>query len=198
MNEALPPGRKDQIGWIVSRIDDPSRAAQIAQAVDKHFEERDIQTLSMSERALNTSFLGMISAVLKAVNIVSLVILLIMVLILGNTIAMGVRERTNEYGVLRAIGFKPKHLAGFVVGEALAIGALGGAVGLAVGYPFVEKGLGRWLEENMGAFFPFFRVDPKTAGVAFALAIGLGLLSSAIPAYQAARLNVLDALRRVG
>lgn len=198
LNEALPPGRKDQIGWIVSRIDDPSRAAQIAQAVDKHFEDRDIQTLSMSERALNTSFLGMISAVLKAVNVVSLVILLIMVLILGNTIAMGVRERTNEYGVLRAIGFKPKHLAGFVIGEALAIGSLGGTVGLLLGYPFVEKGLGRWLEENMGAFFPFFRVDPATAGVAFALAIGLGLLSSVIPAIQAARLNVLDALRRVG
>ncbi len=44
-------------------------------------------------------------------DIVSVVILLIMMLILGNTIAMGVRERTSEYGVLRAIGFLPEHVA---------------------------------------------------------------------------------------
>lgn len=198
LNEALPPGRKDKIGWAVSRVDDPGRAASIAQAVDHHFEERDIQTLSMSERALNTSFLGMISAVLEAVNVVSVVILVIMMLILGNTIAMGVRERTNEYGVLRAIGFLPRHIAGFVLGEALAIGALGGVAGLLIGYPFVEQGLGRFLEENLGAFFPFVRVSPETAGVAFGLAVLLGLVAALVPAYRASKLDVVDALRRVG
>ncbi len=76
----------------------------------------------MSEAALNQSFLGMFSAVLKAVDVVSVVMILIMGLIVGNTIAMGVRERTNEYGVLRAIGFLPKHIAQFVLGEAAAIG----------------------------------------------------------------------------
>jgi putative ABC transport system permease protein len=198
LNESLPPDRKDNVGWMVSRIDDPGRSAEISQAVDRHFEDRDVQTLSMSERALNTSFLGMFSAILSAVDLVSVVILVIMMLILGNTIAMGVRERTNEYGVLRAIGFRSKHLAGFVLGEALAIGALGGTLGLLVGYPFIEQGLGRFLEENMGAFFPFVRINPLTAVLAFGLAILLALLAAAIPAYQASRLNVLDALRRVG
>jgi putative ABC transport system permease protein len=198
LNEAMPPGRKDQIGWVVSRIDDPGRAAAIAQAVDRRFEERDIQTLSMSERALNTSFLGMISAVLEAVNVVSVVILIIMMLILGNTIAMGVRERTNEYGVLRAIGFLPRHIAGFVLGEAFAIGALGGIVGLLIGYPFVEKGLGRFLEENMGAFFPFVRISATTAGAALALSLLLALAAALIPAYRASKLDVVDALRRIG
>ena len=45
-----------------------------------------------------------------------------MMLILGNTIAMGVRERTHEYGVLRAIGFLPRHIAALVLGEAATIG----------------------------------------------------------------------------
>jgi putative ABC transport system permease protein len=188
----------DQVGWIVSRIDDPGRSAEIARAIDAKFEERDIQTLSMSERAMNTSFIGMISAVLKAVDVVSLVILAIMVLILGNTVAMGVRERTHEYGVLRAIGFLPKHLALFVLSEAVAVSTLGGVLGILVSYPFVEKGVGRYLEENMGGFFPFFRIDSQTAVVAVVLAAGLGLVAAALPAYGASKLKVVDALRRTG
>jgi putative ABC transport system permease protein len=189
---------KDLVGWIVSRIDDPSRAAEISKAIDARFDERDQQTLSMSERAMNTSFIGMISAVLKAVDAVSLVILAIMVLILGNTVAMGVRERTHEYGVLRAIGFLPKHLAVFVLGEAVAVSVAGGILGIMISYPFVQEGLGRFLEENMGAFFPFFRIDPATVVLAMVLAAVLGLLAAALPAYNASRLNVVDALRRVG
>jgi putative ABC transport system permease protein len=135
---------------------------------------------------------------LKAIDVVSAVILLIMVLILGNTIAMGVRERTQEYGVLRAIGFTPKHLAFFVIGEAVATGALGGIVGLALAIPFVNLGIGRFLEENMGAWFPFFRVPPTTAVAALLLAALLGVAAAVVPAYRASRLNVIDALRRVG
>jgi putative ABC transport system permease protein len=189
---------RDQTGWIVSRIDDPGRSAEIAKAIDAKFDERDVQTLSMSERAMNTSFIGMISAVLKAVDVVSLVILLIMVLILGNTVAMGVRERTHEYGVLRAIGFLPKHLAVFVLSEAVVVSTLGGVLGVLVSYPFVEKGVGLFLEENMGAFFPFFRIDPSTTVAAVILAALLGLLAAALPAYNATQLKVVDALRRAG
>jgi putative ABC transport system permease protein len=198
LNDSVPERRKDQIGWIITRVDDPARTAEVSAAIDKLFEDRDVQTLSMSERAMNVSFLGMISAVLRAVDIVSLVILGIMMLILGNTIAMGVRERTNEYGVMRAIGFLPRHVAIFVLGEAVTIGFVGGGLGLALSYPLVERGLGRWLEENMGSFFPYFRVTPGTALTALALAIALGLVAALLPAYRAARLDVVDALRRVG
>jgi putative ABC transport system permease protein len=189
---------RDMVGWIVSRIDDPGKSAQIAKAIDAKFEERDIQTLSMSERAMNTSFIGMISAVLKAMDAVSLVILAIMGLILGNTVAMGVRERTHEYGVLRAIGFLPKHLALFVLGEAVAVSVIGGVLGLLVSYPFVEQMIGRALEENMGGFFPFFRIDPNTAVLALVLSAVVGAAAAALPAYNASRLRVVEALRRTG
>lgn len=198
MNESVPTRLQDRVGWVVSRVKDPSRATEISQAVDKYFDERELQTLSMNELAFQQSFLGMMSTILKAIDIVSAVILLIMVLILGNTIAMGVRERTQEYGVLRAIGFAPKHLAFFVIGEAVATGILGGIVGLAIALPFVNLGIGRFLEENMGAWFPFFRVPTTTAVAALLLAAALGAAAAIVPAYRASRLNVIDALRRVG
>jgi putative ABC transport system permease protein len=152
----------------------------------------------MSEQALQASFLGMFSAVLQAIDVVSIVIMLIMMLILGNTIAMAVRERTSEYGVLRAIGFLPRHLVTFIVGEALVIGLLGGGVGVLLSYPLVQQGLGRFLEENMGAWFPFFRVSPAVAGAALGLSVALAVLAAIIPARSAAKLHVVDSLRRVG
>jgi putative ABC transport system permease protein len=198
LNESTPERGRDQVGWVVSRIDDPNRAAEIAKAVDKRFDDRDVQTLSMSERAMNTSFMGMFSTVLKALDVISVVILLIMALILGNTIAMGVRERTNEYGVLRAIGFLPRHLAFFVLGEATVTGLLGGSLGLILAYPIVERGFGRFLEENMGGFFPYFRIASDTMFLALALSIVLGAVAALIPAYRASKIDVIEALRRVG
>ena len=139
----------------------------------------------------------MISSVLDAIQIISGAILVVIVLVLGNTISMGVRERTYEYGVLRSIGFLPRHLALFVLGEAAVTGLLGGVVGVALAYPLVEKGVGRWLEENMGAFFPYFRLQPDAVAMALVLSLVLGLVSAAIPAYRASRLRITDALRRV-
>ncbi|HMV68957.1 MAG TPA: ABC transporter permease, partial [Myxococcota bacterium] len=126
LNDALPEGRRDEIGWIISRVRDPGRTAEIAQSVDLLFDDRDIQTLTQDEHSFNASFLAGFSAVLRALDVVSVAIMTIMMLILGNTIAMGVRERTNEYGTLRAIGFLPKHIAAFILGEAAVLSGLGG------------------------------------------------------------------------
>jgi putative ABC transport system permease protein len=197
LNQAVTQPFRDQVGWIVCRIADPSRAAEMGVMIDRAFEEQEVQTVSQDERSFNTSFLGMISAVLDGIQIISGVILLVIVLVLGNTISMGVRERTYEYGVLRSIGFLPRHIALFVLGEAAVTGLLGGVVGVALAYPLVEKGVGRWLEENMGAFFPYFRLQPEAVAMALVLSLVLGLVSAAIPAYQASRLRITDALRRV-
>jgi putative ABC transport system permease protein len=198
LNDSMPERGRDLVGWVISRIDDPSRSAELTAAIDKLFDEKDVQTTTMSERSMNNSFMAAFSAILTALNVVSVIILLIMMLILGNTIAMGVRERTREYGVLRALGFSPKHVATFVIGEALTIGVLAGILGCALSYPIVQLGMGRWLEENMGSFFPYFRVSFETAAVAALLSVLLGAVSAIIPAMQASKLTIIDSLRRVG
>lgn len=197
LNDRLPEGKRNDVGWIISRVNDPSKSAEISQAIDREFDSSDIQTASQDERSFNASFLASISAVLKAIDIVSIVILCIMMLVLGNTIAMGVRERTNEYGVLRALGFSRAKLAGFVVGESMVAGLLGGIGGVLLAYPFVERGMGRWLEENMGMFFPFFRIEFSTVALALVLALVLSAVAALVPAWRVTQLNVIDALRRV-
>ncbi len=197
LNEASPLRAQDKIGWITSRVENASGAATIATQIDQIFDDKEMATSSADEYAFRNSFLAGVSAILKALNVISVVILLIMMLILGNTIAMGVRERTNEYGVLRALGFRPGHIAWFILGEAMLTGLLGGAVGLAMAYPLIEGGMRRAIEENMGQFFPHFGIAPEVTVAAFALAVVLGAAAAIFPAYQASQLKVVDALRRV-
>lgn len=198
LNEALPPDQRDKIGWIMTRISDVQRSGEVSASIDRLFDDRDIQTATMSERNMQAGFMAGFSAILKALDIVSIIILGIMLLILGNTIAMGVRERTREYAVLRAIGFEPWHVRFFIIAEATTLGIVSGVVGVGIAYPFVNDVFGRALEENMGSWFPYFRVEPTTAGVAILIAIGLAIAASLLPSIQAARISVTDALRRVG
>jgi len=188
---------KGRIGWITSRTKPGASSVEVSKQIDALFDPLDTQTLSQDEHAFQASFMGMFETILSAMDIVSLVILLFLVVILGNTVMMAARERTAEYGVLRAIGFLPHHLAGLVVGEALALGVLGGGIGLVLGWPFVNFALGRWITENMGNFFPAFEVPTHLALEAFGLAILVALVASAAPAWLTYRLRVVDAIRRV-
>jgi putative ABC transport system permease protein len=197
VNDTIPAQHRDMVGWIVSRVDESGRAAQVGVDLDRIFEERDTQTRSQDERSFNASFLGMLSTILEAMNIVSAVILAIMTLILGNTIAMGVRERTSEYGVLRAIGFLPGHIALWVVAESLAMGVLGGILGAVAAWPFIDLFVHRLIEEHMASFFPYFGLRPVHVAMGIALSALLGAAAAAIPAWRASQLQVVDAVRRV-
>jgi len=197
LNESPTVKQKDQVGWIVARISDGSRSASLSKEIDKKFEERDVQTLTMSEKALSQSFLGMFSAVLTAIDIVTIAILAIIVLILGNTIAMAVRERTSEYGALRAIGFRSGHIATFVVGESMTIGLLGGLLGLGISMLLINGALGPLIEENLGGLLPHFKMPPSLAVTALVIAVGLAALAAVLPARAATKLKVADALRTV-
>jgi putative ABC transport system permease protein len=199
LNDSIGSGRgeKDTVGLIVSRVDDPSRAAEVSVRLDGLFEDRDTQTLSQDERSATASFVAMYSAVLDAIEVVSVVILAIMTLILGNTIAMGVRERACEYGVLRALGFLPGHVARWVIAESLATGLIGGGIGALAAWPFIDILVRRLIDENVGSFFPSFRLDGGQVILGVCLSGALGAVAAAIPAWRAARLRVVDSVRRV-
>jgi len=196
-SDAVPPPMKDKIGWILARIDDAAHSAQIAKSIDAKFEDHDDQTSAMSERAFQLSFMGGFTAILTAFDYASVGILLILMLVLANAIAMSVRERTHEYGVLRAIGFPPAHIVGFIVGESVLIAVIGGLIGVAMTAGLINGVMGPFLEENMSGWFPYFSTPPYVMGLAMVAAIGVGIFAGALPAYRASKLKVTDALRRL-
>jgi putative ABC transport system permease protein len=187
---------KEKIGWMVSRITDAARSAEISKQIDAKFDTSDDQTSTMSERQFSLSFLAGFAAILSVFSFGSLGILVIMTLVLANTMAMNVRERTHEYGVLRAIGFPPGHIKGFILGESVLVALIGGLVGVGLTFLIINVGLAPVLEEAGGPFRGF-----RTPGYVFALAlagaVGLGLAAGGLPAFRASRLKVTDALRRL-
>ena len=196
-NDSRAVYSKEHIGWMISRITDPAGSAEISRRIDAKFDGNDDQTVTMSERAFALSFLGGYTAFLGAVDWMSLGILLIMALILANTIAMSVRERTHEYGVLRAIGFPPGHVVGFVVGESVLIAVVGGILGIGAVTLLINHGLGPLMAENSPQFFQNFLASNGVLAIALGAAVVLGVVAGALPAKLATGRSITDALRRV-
>lgn len=191
-NETLPPERRDQIEMVAAQIADPSLGARLAKDIDIHFDSERDQTLSQEDKAFNKAIVGTFAAMLGAMNMVSLLVLGVVVLILGNTMALSTNERIREFGTLRALGFLPRHLAGFVLGEAAVLGLGGGALGLLLSYPLIQGPLSRYVQEEMGVL-PL-RVATADALGALLLGGGLALLAAGLPALRAARRQVTESL----
>jgi len=196
-NDPRSSATKDTVGWMVARISDTTHSAEISQRIDAKFDTQDVQTKTMSEGAFALEFLGGFLAVLSALGLGSVVILLIMALVLANTIGMNVRERTHEYGVLRAIGFSPAYVFGFIVGESLLVALVGGVIGVALTYGLINGLLAPFLSANMSGPLATIHVSAAVFGLALGLAVALGAIAGAIPAIGASRLKTTEALRRV-
>jgi putative ABC transport system permease protein len=195
LNRALPIDERDKLQFITAQIVEPNQGGRIAKAIDLQFDASPVRTLSMEDRVLTAANVGRIGAVLTALDFVSYLILLVVLAILTNTLSLNVRERTREFGVLRAIGFGPKHLYLLVVGEAAVLGLAGAALGLALSYPLLEGLVGPYLQEALQ--FPATKVHWQVALGAALAGVTLAMLAAGLPAARLARLEVRDALGRV-
>jgi putative ABC transport system permease protein len=196
LNRGLPSERQDKLGLISAEIHEPNQGGRIAAAIDASFASSPFQTLSLEDKLLTAANIGRFRAVLDAMDLVSYLILGIVMSIVGNTLAMNVRERTPEYGVMRAIGFGPGHLAFLVLGEAALLGVLGAVAGLLLSLPIVEGLVSRALREAFQ--FPPIEVGWRVALTALLMVVGLSVLAAAVPVLRLSRLRVTEALRRVG
>ncbi|NOU32826.1 MAG: FtsX-like permease family protein [Polyangiaceae bacterium] len=200
LDAALPTSQRGTIGWIVSRT--PAGAstddvAAAARTIDAMFAERETETLTQDERAFTTGFLGMASAVMDVLSILSFVVLGIQGLVLANAMGMSVRERSREYASLRSMGFSRRWVARLVLTEAALVGALGAVVGAFVAWLAVGRGLAPFFERDLSFFFPVFRVTPGTLALAVGVALVTAIASGVTPAIGTARARLTEAMRRV-
>lgn len=179
-------------GWYVLQLKDPSHASQVAAAVNSMFKNSTDPTKTGTERAFNANFMTMWGNVSFLMNSIGMAVVFAILLVAANSMMLSARERTNEVGILKTLGFTDRLLFGLVMAEASVI-ALGGAV-LGLG---AAKALYRPSGFSAMGFLPGFDVTTGTLLMGFGIAVALALTSGLVPAVQAARLSAIQALRHV-
>lgn len=195
LDQSVEPERRGLPNVFLVGIDNPNRSPEVIRAIDAMFHDAAVQTLTESEKTFQLSFLSMVSAVIRALQAVSAFVLVIMGLILGNTIAMSVRERANEIAILKAIGYRGPHIWLMFGGESAFMATLGGILGVAMVRVVVPLFAG-FMEYALGGALPPMVLSGKAQLGMLGLAIGVGILAAVVPATRVARQSVSDAFQR--
>jgi putative ABC transport system permease protein len=185
-------GRPGMAGWYIIEVDDADNAPAAAKMLDDQFRNSSAPTKTGTEQAFNASFATMWGNVSLLMGTIGLAVVFAILLVTANAMMMSARERTGEVAVLKTIGFTDRTLFQLVMVEAGFIALTGALIGLGG-----AKLLYKLTNFNAGGFLPGFDVTTRTLLIGTGIALLLMLASGLVPALRAARLPVVQALRRV-
>jgi putative ABC transport system permease protein len=192
-DEAL--GRVGQAGWFTLVAERPDDMPGIIRTVDDMFRSSGAPTKTESEKEFQLSFSGMMGNVKFLVASISAVVVFTILLVTAATMGMSIRERTNEFGIMKSLGFSRGLITALLTGESLLIALTAwvfGCVGAWVLYSHVD------LQTATGGWFAALRVQPDSLLLGFGLSLVVALVASGLPAWRASGLNIADAIRHVG
>ncbi len=179
-------------GWYILKLDDPASAAALASRIDGLFKNSSSPTKTETEKAFQAGFVTMWGNIGFLVRAIGIAVFFAILLVAANTMMMAARERIGELAVLKALGYPNWLVSSFVLVESLVITLSGGVVGIVLARLALSRTGG-----PLAQFFPGFSVTTGTVMTGLGIATVLGVVSGIVPAWQAARLSVVTALRQV-
>jgi len=179
-------------GWYILKIDDPAAAPVVMKTIDDQFRNSNAPTKTGTEKAFAAGFASMWGNVKLLMSTIGMAVVFAILLVTANAMMMNQRERTSEVAVMKTVGFSDRRVFGLIIIEAAVISLTGAFLGLGAAtlLPIVT-GFGE------GGFLPGFHVTGGTLAVGATVALLLTVASGIFPAWQAAKLPVVQALRRV-
>ena len=174
------------------KVDNTDDAPRIAKAIDAEFANSPNETKTETESTFAAGWVKQFGNIKFLIVTIGTVVFFTLLLVTGNTMAISVRERTGELAVLKAIGFSDRKVLGFVLGESLVIGLVGGVLGLALALMAVP-----FLSRALNGVVPVLFLSPTILLFGFITALVVGFASGFLPGIGAMRLRVVNALRRV-
>jgi putative ABC transport system permease protein len=181
----------DSIGWLILTTQDASMNESVAKAIDTNFANSNAETDTSTEQAFNKAFveqIGNIGLIIFGVVFMAFFTILIVV---GNTMVLAIKERTGEIAVLKTLGFESSRIFKMVLIESCLLSFLGGLLGLGAAY-IIIKGA----SEHVARFLPNLILDQNIVLQALAYMLLLGLVTGIAPAISALRLNIITAFSR--
>ncbi len=179
------------VGWYTIRVKDPAQAADTARRVDEEFANSPAETKTEPEGAFVQAWANQVGNITLIVAGILGAVFFTILLVTGSTMSQAVRERIGELGVLKAIGFTNGQVLGLVLAESCLLTVLGGGLGLGLAWLIIARG------DPTGGLLPMFFLPGRDLLLGFGLSLALGLVTGLLPARQATRLRVADALRRL-
>ena len=189
-NESLQFG-KDNAGMIAIRVTNPAESDKVANRIDALFANSSSETKTATERAFLKRFLDQMGNIGLILVSVTTAVFFTMLLVTANAVAESVRERTNEIGVLKTLGFGSQKVLALVLIESMSLTLVGGFVGLGLAWVGTIV-----LGEMVKDYFPSFGLRDATFVMGAGLMLAFGLITGLWPALTAMRLKIVDALRR--
>jgi putative ABC transport system permease protein len=182
---------KDTIGWMIMQTTSPEINDRIAKTIDAMFANSSAETNTDTEKAFGKAFAAQLGNIALIVSLVVGAAFVTILMIVGNTMALSIRERTREIGVLKTLGFSGPRILTMVLGESILLALLGGLPGLAIAALIAYA-----LRNSLSGVAPAFSVSPDIVLQGVGLMVALGLITGMIPAVNAMRLKIAAALGR--
>lgn len=182
---------RDKAGLFAALANSPEDVPRISQEIDAMFVNTDAPTKTESEREFAASFEAMMGGVKQFLYGIMAAITFSLLLVMGNTMAMTVRERTKEVGTLKAIGFKRHTIAGLFLGESILVSIVGAGIGIGAAVLLYRS-------VDMSFYIPnFVSFKPETETVigALLLSVIVGIVSVGYSTYRVTGLTIAQALR---
>jgi len=193
LEESVSRERRGSTGMVYALTESPEAAPRVAAAIDEMFQNAPAQTKTESERAFQLSFVSMLGNIKLILFSISGAVTFAILLVAANTMAMSVRERIREVGVLKTLGFTTQAILAMLVAEAVLMALIGGLLGALLAFGAVE-----WMSRLPMFFVQGMRMPPAALAISLGMAFLIGIASSFVPAWNAARLPVTEALRHTG
>ena len=182
---------KGTLGTIMVKATSPELGEKISKQIDEQFMNSSYATRSGPESMVAVEMAGEIADVELIVNSILLSVFFTILLVSSNTLAQSIRERTSDIGVLKCLGYKDNIIFISVILEAVTIcfsAVLMGLLVTALIIPAIEIMSGGILEDTVS-------ISLEIVLGGFLIGLLIALMSAVVPAYQALRLRVVDALR---
>jgi putative ABC transport system permease protein len=185
-------GDAGQVGVYVVKLANSSQAGAVGRRIDALFANSNAETRTETEAAFQLGFVSMLGNIGFLVAAIGSAVVFAIVLVTFNTMMMAARERMKEIAVMKTLGYPDGLIFGLLVAESTLISLIGGSLGLTVAAVLYAA-----TNFTAGGLVPNFVVRPQTAVLGFGLSLFMGIASGLVPAIQASRLRISEALRGV-
>lgn len=192
LQRAGPVARLGTVTQYEVRISDARRADEVAREIDALFATAEEPTDTRPKIAFLQGATRDLREILSFGRILGLGCVIVVLSLVANTVFMSVQERVKEFGVFRTIGFGERHIASIVLGEALALAALGAAAGVGGALAVLS---GTHLAIGAEGVVVAFATSPGLVARGFGVALAAGLLAGLVPAVRTARRPIVASLR---